>query len=214
MCDFHAMTNPVTCRLLPNEWCSSPLPPPYPVCSCCSSWAGCSTDLITWEQDHLVEPLKKWFAVRFTAHSCITVMFKTKQVVENTECVKEHTAQQLWPYTACRERDRGKALFRVSHWTLTWGYFGLVAHDPHGPSVHPGKSNHDVPGIGWHDLKEFPLIHNLQRGEARQRCINTQANTNSVTLVLQLLKQFRTCRILKEREGGKPFGLCSLHCKN
>lgn len=140
VCSFHAMINPVNCRLLPDKWCSSTPSPP----ALCAAAAPLGLDA-AWEQDHLVEPLKKWFAVCLTAHSCITVRFKTKQGVEN-------------------HRMSGGA--HKPNRTLTWGYFGLVAHDPNGPSVHPGKSNHNVPGIGRHDLEEFPLIHNLRRGEA------------------------------------------------
>lgn len=45
---------------------------------------------------------------------------------------------------------------------LTWCNFGLIAHNSNGSSIHPGKSNHYVSGIGGHDLKEFPLVNNLE----------------------------------------------------
>lgn len=46
---------------------------------------------------------------------------------------------------------------------LTRSYFGLITHDPHRAAVHSGKSHHNVFRVVGHDLKEVPLIHDLNR---------------------------------------------------
>lgn len=143
-------------------------PPPHLVCSCCcSSWAGCSTDLTTWEQHHLVEPLKKWFAVRFTAHSCITVRFKTKQEVEKHRMSGRPHSTTLWPYTACRERDRGKALLRV---TLDSNLRPLWAGCPQ--SQRSVRSSWQIqPRCSWHRLawsQKIPFHPQSAKGRGRQ----------------------------------------------
>ncbi|KAG7238024.1 hypothetical protein INR49_031378 [Caranx melampygus] len=46
--------------------------------------------------------------------------------------------------------------------SLTRSHFGLVTYDTHSPSIHAGKSNHNVLGIVGHDLEEIPLIHYLK----------------------------------------------------
>lgn len=114
VCSFHAMINPVSCCC---QISGAILPlPPHSTCSCCSSWAGCSTDIITWEHDHLVEPLKKGFGVCFTAHSCTTVRFKTKQEVEKHRLSSSDLTQQ-------RKRQRQgtvKSLTLDSNLRLLW----------------------------------------------------------------------------------------------
>lgn len=139
VCGFHAMINPVNCRLLPNEWCSC-------------HWRN---------------------GLQF-----ISQQWKT------TEWVEEHTTQQLWPYTACRERQRqgtGKSLTLHSNLRLLW------AGCPR--SQRSVRSFWQIqPRCSWHRSAWSQRIPShpqsaKERGrqspyEARQRSINTQANTD------------------------------------
>lgn len=169
--------------------------PTRPVCCCCSSWTGCSLGARSpcWATKEMVCSLFHSSQLHYSEVQDKARGGKPQNEWRGTQTQQDSNLRLLW--AGCPRSQRSVR----SSWQIqpqcSWHRSAWSRRIPSHPQSAKGRG------------RQSPY-------EARQRCINTQANTNSVTLALQLLKQFRTCRILKEREGGKPFSLCSLHCKN
>lgn len=182
------MLNPLNCRLLPSKWWSSA----HPVCMLLPL-------LLCWIQQYTYLWARSpcwstkeinWFSVSFT----MSQLHYSK--IQDKEHGRKKHSEYEWveasyktstvnpiasqPYKAWRKKKKteqrgGTNTVKKFHTGLvqTWCYFGLVAHYPNSSSIHPGKSNNNVSGIGRHDLEEFPFISNLQGWELGRALMRT-----------------------------------------